>query len=393
MRKILYLLFLMILLVSCENIWEADKIYFHGDLAKSYIDEYNSYDDNHYINTSHDDYSFNYLIKEKTTNKIVDNISITKLVKYSYIDYIFISNEGVFYAFYHNDKEDKIICYYKRIGNDENINKQYIEVHESNKYIEVNNLRFMVDYEQTNGSTSRKFFVSVVGHNINQYNQSNRYYCSIDNEKEIYNISVTKDEIVITNYYDHSIYYNYFVSDTIKESECSYNHYLNNNYFYGGSSIDEYVLENSVNILSETVKLMEDGNLYFAYGKYLGEFKESYCYSYEDCFLSNRICEILRFNTKSKKIENVAILPSSYNVLAIYEDCAVVINNKMIGTYYYDTKEIQDIFKIDFAKRIFENNYGYPKVKFYFKDKKIEKYEVINMCATIEGFCSNVDII
>ena len=55
--------------------------------------------------------------------------------------------------------------------------------------MEVNNLRFMVDYEQTNGSTSRKFFVSVVGYNINQYNQSNRYYCSIDDEKEIYNIS------------------------------------------------------------------------------------------------------------------------------------------------------------------------------------------------------------
>ena len=124
----------------------------------------------------------------------------------------------------------------------------------------------------------------------------------------------------------------------VKESECSYNHYLNNNYFYGGFSIDEYVLENSVNLLSETVKLMEDGNLYFAYGKYLGEFKESDCYSYEDCFLSNRICEILRFNTERKKIENVVTLPSSYNVLAIITSdldrtispCFVVFHNVLL---------------------------------------------------------------
>ena len=185
---------------------------------------------------------------------------------------------------------------------------------------------------------------------------------------------------MMSNNFDNNIKYTYSISKEIKDAEYIFgNNALIDEWSFGcDNSEDLEASRGSYGLLSKTIKLMDDGNLYFAYGRYLGEFEKCYCFGYCNCILSNRMCEILRFNTSKKEIERVALIPETYTVLAIYEDCAIIMNNERIGTYYYNTQEIKDSIEVDIAGDIFEEEYEWPyenAIKFYFKDKKIEKYQ------------------
>ena len=376
MKKIVSLL-LIIMVVLLNSSCGSKGRGFEHRFEYYYIDEHNNATElSCDINYSTDSFDI-LLYEDDNKEKIIDTFSI----KQNHISSCTLWAEDIHiydnfvYVFCHNDTEHKSYCYYKTIGSNENVQEQFIVVNDSEKYLEINNLTFFIDVSNLSSLEQSLYEYNVIQENYNQ-----NYYSSLTDYSDIYNIDVKNEEVVMTNYFDNNIKYTYSISKEIKDAKYIYgNNVLIDEWSFGcDNSEDLEASRGSYELLNKTTKLMDDGNLYFAYGRYLGEFEKCYCFLYCGCILSNRMCEILRFNTKTKQIERVALIPETYTVLAIYEDCAIIMNNKRIGTYYYDTKEIKDSIEVDIAGDIFKEEYERPHenaIKFYFKDKKIEKYQ------------------
>lgn len=375
MKKIVStLLLIMVVLLNFSCGYKGGG--FNHRFEYYYIDEHNNATElSCDINYSTD--SFDILLYENDNKeKIIDSFSIKQYPISScklWTEDIY-TYDNVVYVFCHNDIEHKLYCYYKTIGSNENIQEQFIVINDNEKYLNINNLTFFNDSNDLSSLEQLLYEYNVIQDNYNQ-----NYYSSLTDYSEIYNIDVKNEEVVMTNYFDSKIKYTYKISEEIKDAKYIF---CQNTYFddwgFGASEKEKEISKNSYSLIQNTTKLLNDNNLYFAYGRYLGEFETGYCFLYSYCILSNRMCEILRFNTSKKEIERVALIPETYTVLAIYEDCAIIMNNERIGTYYYNTQEIKDSIEVDIAGDIFEEEYEWPDVnaiKFYFKDKKIEKYQ------------------
>lgn len=381
MRKIVSLFLMIIVTLLNSSCAPKGRGFDHTYLEYYYIDEYNKDTEILYeINYTNDSCNIS-LFKNENGEKIIDSFSIKKFpISFQTIgtDDIFIYDEVV-YVFYYYYTEHKVYCYYKTIGSSQNIQDQFIVVNDSEKQIRINNLTFYIDYWYINNSLSSSKY--LYGYNIIQKNSNQNFYTSLIDCNEIYNIDVKNEEVVMSNYYNETIKYTYKIPNKLKNATYTFDKNLYFDDWSCGVSIREKeISKNSYSLLRKTTKLMSDGNLYFVYGRYLGEFEKSYCFHYNNCILSNRICEILRFNTKKKEIESVALIPETYTVLAIYDECAIIMNNERIGTYYYDTNEIRDSIELDIAGIIYEEEYKLPDInaiKFYFKDRKIEKYQIL----------------
>ena len=375
MKKIVSLL-LIIMVVLLNSSCGSKGRGFDHHFEYYYIDESNYYCDEYYVSVNREGEDTIFTIFNIHTSAVVDKIILKQKNNNIYSE-IYISDENIIYIFgFYKDKK-LADCYYKTIGSNENIEEQLVVIDDNQYIIQINNEKFFIYF--INHSSNITGSVNIFKVNSIQSNGKDLFYTSISSNSDIYNIDVKNEEVVMTNYFDNNINYTYSISKEIKDAKYIYgNNALIDEWSFGcDNSEDIEASRGSYELLSQTTKLMSDGNLYFAYGRYLGEFEKCYCFLYRYCILSNRMCEILRFNTKTKQIERVALIPETYTVLAIYEDCAIIMNNERIGTYYYDTQEIKDSIEVDIAGEIFKTEYEWPDqngIKFYFKDKKIEKY-------------------
>ena len=375
MKKIASLLLLTILMTIFSSCAPKGRGYRHvmlEDFVK-YIDEYNFYCDDYYITIIRD--SNNSIAKFNIYNN--DNMVVDCFVLPNNFINKTLLCENVIYIFQFSLEQATAKCYYKKIGSKENILEQIVEINEPTSFVNINKETFYIDYF-VSGKNSYGFSVCKVGYNEIQENCRTNFYTSLEDSSQLYGLAIDDKEIHIQQHNSENRYI-YKISKEIMDAKYIFgNNSVIDEWSFGcDNSEDIEASKGTYSILNKTTKLMDDGNLYFAYGRYLGEFEKCDCFAYGDCILSNRICEILRFNTTKKEIERVALIPETYTVLSIYEDCAIIMNNERIGTYYYDTQEITDIIEVDIAGEIFKTEYEWPDinaVKFYFKDKKIEKY-------------------
>lgn len=372
MKRCLYIITCIIIISltsSCFNSSNYQYVkgrgYTHSNLIANCADKNNLFYSDFYIESLETDNEVKF-VAYNNKNNIVDNIMFSKRSN-KYLKTAFIYNNTI-HMFLVDYEINRVFCYYKTLFIEE-AEVECIEVECTQKYININGLTFLIKAD----SKYEGFEANLVGYNIIQRNM---YYTSVENQEEIYSIEIINDEIVMSNYYNEDTKYSYPIAEEI----------INATYLFGGNlsfkdalrpKDEEKIAKGSFTLINNTTKLLENNYLYFAYGRYLGEFEKCYCFDYCNCILSNRMCEILRFNTTKKEIERVALIPETYTVLSIYEDCAIIMNNERIGTYYYDTQEIKDSIEVDIAGEIFKTEYEWPDinaVKFYFKDKKIEKY-------------------
>ena len=355
--SIILILFL-ILLSSCELLIEDNEIFDH-DISFDTIDESNNFNNKYRIKEetySNEDYEITkevYRIYEIESNKLVDEI----------IDYnrkILIRNliiyEDYVYVFAYNYIKEKLTYSYAKLGESKINLVNMIPISRSLKYIKINGILF--------GINDRSSW--LMGDKLGQRhlpNESNWFFYSSTESNSLCYFRIENKEVVIKDYYTDKIIANYPISQEVKDAK----------YNSAGNSFDEHYTEedklNFFGILYSDIKLLGDENLYFTYFRYLGEFERCECYK-KDCLLSKKICEILRFNPQKNIIEQVAIVPENYTVLKAYEHHAIIINNKHIATYNYQTKEISDIYEIDINDELKKSKHEYPSALFFFENQK-----------------------
>lgn len=382
-KQIELILLSSILLCSCMG---NESYPFHYWILMDVVDEVNS---TIYYSSYIDENGCLEVINE--ANKDLVDCFDVNIDKENYYHYkTFVEDDYLYYFAFENPKEEKdesdrrIFYNYKRIGDINSVYDSMQKVEGSLNYVYMNQLKFLIFskniYHDDNSFWKNYYDVEMVSYNylqngygVNRSSYNNCFYTSLDDINKIYMISI-EDEISIISF-DETKEFKHQFPQEIKDAK-----YINytkwDEFLYG------QVNENYYHLLNHTTKLMNDDCLYFAYCRELGEFKRRSNLN-QFCFIKNMMCEILKFDPSLGMIESVSIIPESYNVLGIYKDHAVVMNDKKIASYYYKTKEFHNIVEIDIEEYLDEHN-KYQNVVFYLTNENFEFYEIFDIKSTDE---------
>lgn len=364
MKKILSIISFVFIIFAMTSCVQSEKGWYYHHSTYVVVDENKTFDNNYYVKYENYENQYKTIFYEKSTNEVVEEIIIYDSWKHTYSiydDYLYYINTV--------DEEGLIYYSYKKIGDKETSlekNMKIIDITNFNGFININeNIFYIPNWDR----------LLKVDFNIDQippYNGNvHSVYNSVKNPKS-YSLNIIDEEKVVLESVDKSEKYTFDISLEVKNAK--YKKHTNYRFydvfnFIEPDDIPKYDLYKPVVIL-------EDDNLYFSYGKYLGEFENAKhcCFQYLNCLFSNRVSEILRFNNSTKQIESVAILPEGFTPLKIYLDKAIVMKNNIIAEYNYQTKELSNKIEVDWTK-YYELD-SWSVIKLLFEDNKLIDVDV-----------------
>ena len=357
---------LVIILSSCDVIVGRSRIkgrnFFHNYLNFMIIDEYNKLDSDYRveeITTANGYKSIEYKIYN-SNDELLDSIDVSK-----YTIRLFRIIGQYIYVIVDDAKYGVMKYGFAKVGDGQKAFVDMNVVDDSKVFLTINGVKF---YNDINFMCEAKYYITQA---------YNNFFTSIYDEKAVYNITLYRDTktIEMVNYYDERIRYTYPFSKELSKHEFRY--YSNDHVNFGLNKAGrEDIAQNEYELLNNRAKVINE-KFYFAYARYLGEHELSECRIMVNCCLSSIACEILMFNNETKTIERVALLPPRYNLLAIYEEYAVIMNNKCIARYNYKTGDIDNIVNIDIAGEVCDKEYEDRNAIIYLQDMKFSKLEVI----------------
>lgn len=352
MKKVLNLILIVFVVLTLTSCVKDDRVWYYHRGDHVVVDENESYNNKYYI-----EFDFkNYYIFNKEKKELIDQINDNE-----YIIQILSIYDDTMYLLV--KKNNDFYYTFKKIGDKETLledNMKSIDKDTFDGFLEMNGTLFYSN-----------LFSSLVkiDYNIDQappYNGNvHSIYNSVKNPKSFI-LNIIDEEKVVLESKDKSERYTFDISLEVKNAEYK----KHTNYFY--YDVFNFIEPDDIPKydLYKPIVILEDDNLYFSYGKYLGEFGNAkhHCTSYLNCLFSNRQSEILRFNNSTKQIESVAILPEGFTPLKIYLDKAIVMKNNIIAEYNYQTKELSNQIEVDWTNYYAVDNWGV--IKLIFEDNK-----------------------
>lgn len=364
MKKVLNLILIVFVVLTLTSCVKDDRVWYYHRGDHVVVDETKTFDNNYYVKYKKNENQYKTIFYEKSTNEVVEEMIIYDSWKHTFSIY-----DDYLYFIKTVDDEGLIYYSYKKIGDKETSfekNMKIIDMTNFNGFININeNIFYVPNWHQ----------LLKVDFNIDQvppYNGNvHSIYNSVKNPKSFV-LNIIDEEKVVLESKDKSERYTFDISLEVKNAEYK----KHTNYFY--YDVFNFIEPDDIPKydLYKPVVILEDDNLYFSYGKYLGEFENAkhHCTSYLNCLFSNRQSEILRFNNSTKQIESVAILPEGFTPLKIYLDKAIVMKNNIIAEYNYQTKELSNQIEVDWTNYYAVDNWAV--IKLLFEDNKFNGIDV-----------------
>ena len=390
MKKYINLLIMVNLLTAC-NYNDNSVCYEHYDVNEKIhiIDENNIYYDDLYIV---ENYMVDIKLKEvaiydKKNNSLVSQYTIND---YDRSDPNFIVDNYYFYGKYVDDYIE-----YRYFNIYEQGEIKDIKIKNSDKYIYIDNKKYFIN--KRGDFFKIDYGVTQIKHYDNEkFGFYNEVYTSLENDNDVFISDINDKKVILKNYYDESIVYTYEFNPILAE----YKYYKKSNRYFLDIFRPIEEDENSYYIDPDSFVLLEDNNLYFSYSRYLGEYEYSDCSDYKWCLFSRKGSEILRFNNKTKKIEQVSLIPESYSVLKIYLDRAYIMDNKGIACLYFKDNKFEYVYECDMKQyyntKSFKSDDGQDiNIKIYFEEKEFKNFknetEYLSSCHHFIGIDYNID--